>query len=94
MNEKDQIRMLKNDNYLQFKKIKKLENEKKELMRQLKESEKSKILEGCLQQIKGRQVALNDTKRTGQIRKCFKKCKKEVYLWETSFYNRKRLWYL
>lgn len=42
MSENDQIRMLKNDNYLQFKKIKKLEDEKKELMRQLKESEKSK----------------------------------------------------
>ncbi len=42
MSEKEQIRMLKNDNYLQFKKIKKLEDEKKELMRQLKESEKSK----------------------------------------------------
>ena len=42
MNEKDKKRMLKNDNYLQFQKIKKLESEKKELMKQLKESEKSK----------------------------------------------------
>lgn len=42
MTKDEEIRMLKNDNYLQFQKIKKLENEKKELMRQLKESEKSK----------------------------------------------------
>ena len=42
MTKDEEIRMLKNDNYLQAKKIKKLENEKKELMKQLKESEKSK----------------------------------------------------
>ncbi len=42
MTKDEEIRMLKNDNYLQFQKIKKLENEKKELMKQLKESEKSK----------------------------------------------------
>ena len=42
MSENDQIRMLKNDNYLQYQKIKKLKSEKKELMKQLKESEKSK----------------------------------------------------
>lgn len=42
MTKDEEIRMLKNDNYLQFKKIKKLEDEKKELMRQLKESEKNK----------------------------------------------------
>ena len=42
MTKDEEIRMLKNDNYLQFQKIRKLENEKKELMKQLKESEKSK----------------------------------------------------
>ena len=42
MTKDEEIRMLKNDLYLQAKKIKKLEDEKKELMRQLKESEKSK----------------------------------------------------
>ena len=42
MTKDEEIRMLKNDLYLQFKKIKKLEDEKKELMRQLKESEKNK----------------------------------------------------
>ena len=38
----EQLRFEKNNAYLQAKKIKKLENEKKELMKQLKESEKSK----------------------------------------------------
>ena len=42
MTKDEEIRMLKNDNYLQFQKIRKLENEKKELMKQLKESEKRK----------------------------------------------------
>lgn len=39
MNEKEQIRMLKNDNYLQAKKIQKLEIEKKELMKQNREKD-------------------------------------------------------
>ena len=39
MNEKEQIRMLKNDNYLQFKKIKKLENDLKEARRQIREKD-------------------------------------------------------
>ena len=37
MTKDEEIRMLKNDNYLQFQKIKKLENEKKELMKQNRE---------------------------------------------------------
>lgn len=42
MTKDEEIRMLKNDLYLQAKKIKKLDDEKRELMRQLKESEKNK----------------------------------------------------
>ncbi len=42
MTKDEEIRMLKNDLYLQSKKIKKLESEKKELMKQLKECEKSR----------------------------------------------------
>ena len=38
----EQLRFEKNNAYLQAKKIKKLEDEKKELMKQLTESEKSK----------------------------------------------------
>ena len=43
MTKDEEIRMLKNDLYLQSKKIKKLESEKKELMKQLKECEKAGI---------------------------------------------------
>ena len=39
MTKDEEIRMLKNDNYLQFQKIKKLENEKKELMKQSREKD-------------------------------------------------------
>ena len=39
MSENDQIRMLKNDNYLQFKKIKKLEDDLKEARKQIREKD-------------------------------------------------------
>ena len=42
MSENDQIKRLNKENYIKNQKIKKLESEKKELMKQLKESEKSK----------------------------------------------------
>ena len=39
MTKDEEIRMLKNDNYLQSQKIRKLENEKKELMKQNREKD-------------------------------------------------------